>query len=279
MIIKKIETPSIVIETPNSTKLRRGLNFKKMNYLDDVDESLMEEEDLLSGYGLGYGESLAGSSLSRYDLGSSYKFGNLDRFGGYGLAGYDPGFKNGPGYDPIGALNGYPPSYAGYANNRDATSRDAYLKKNRVDVVDPPEDGPNEIKSRGSSMPENYQSRNQFRATSDDRPFGKREDGRYRDKFVDRLNDKYADKYVDNNGDKYGDKYADKYEYQESFSQSNRNSSKSGNYAKQVGLRINILLLNSNHLANQLFCSQGGSLLGDQLITDPPKVIIIDETN
>ena len=253
LIIKKIETPSIVIETPNSTKLRKGINFKKLNYLEDAEDSLLEDDDLLNNYGLGYGENGLTSSLSRYDLGGSYKFVNgLDKLGTYGLPNYDSsaGFKSSllNGYDPLNALNGgYPPSH---------TNREPHQKKNRIDLADPPEDAPNEIKPRGAlGGSTQEQPRNHLRISStsvigdamsgykraqiEDRPFGKREDGRYADRF----------------GDKYMDNYADKYESQESFGQSNRNASRSGNH-----VRWSASLSSSNsHLAflltrsNQLF--------------------------
>lgn len=253
LIIKKIETPSIVIETPNSTKLRKSLNFKKLNYLDDADDGLLEDEDLLNYVnGLPYG----GNSLgSRYDLGSSYKFGNLDKFSNYGLVNsYDAsnGFKSSllNSYEPINALNGHP---SGIASNREL-----YLKKNKIDMSDPPEDGQSNERNRdrsrsamGNSMQEqNYLQRNFKASTNNGNAVNNDGGGRSFLNDYKRAEDRPFGKHEDQGRSRYADKYADKYEYQESFSPSNRNSSKSGNYAKQSVRWFEIQTLNSIFLVS-----------------------------
>lgn len=181
LIIKKIETPSIVIETPSKPKKSYNFNnFKRLSYLntEDEDDDEMFNYDSLSGNNYGSLNSLNAYELnpskfddnkfgeSKFDL-NNYALGKLNgKVTDYPLNNYKTfSHFSKPNFESIDSLNNHLSNYASsnYMNNRNL-----YLKRNKIDPNDQqPDDNqfnesnPKKVSSllhTISSMPEYYAS-------------------------------------------------------------------------------------------------------------------------
>lgn len=148
LIIKKIETPSIVIETPSS-KFKKSLALKRLNYFED---DSLDDEDSIGSFGLNsYAAGL--SSLpgeSGLDIGRLNRLGGLNRVNA--IDSFDTAYRLGNyGSNSLRSSLLNDPSYAS-ANY--VINRNLYLKKNKIDSNEQSIDDSqfNESKSRRANL-------------------------------------------------------------------------------------------------------------------------------